>query len=157
MRAKKSINEHPEMHMPQERKNDPKISASVEAVKETIKAGAPAVYKVLNGAGNMAATALLTVVGYTYNAVHEEWAALKTQVAEIRKELDSLPTSEEIESLRRQVDNSENKTVLLDPSIRDKIENLNERIIVIESVCCDAYEPAARTPTRRIRAHKEPE
>ena len=143
--------------MPQERKNGPKTSASVEAVKETIKAGAPIVYKVLNGAGNMAATALLTVVGYTYNAVHEEWAALKTQVAEIRKELSKLPTPEEIESLRRQVDNSENKTVLLDPAIRDKIENLNERIIVIESVCCDAYEPSVRTPTRRIRVHKEPE
>jgi hypothetical protein len=142
--------------MPQREKNDLKTSASVEAVKETIKAGAPVVYKVLNGAGNMAATALLTVVGYTYNAVHEEWAELKSQVVEIRKDLNKLPTPEEIESLRRQIDSTENKTVLLDPAIRDKIENLNERIIVIESVCCDIYESPARSTQRRPRARTEP-
>lgn len=129
----------------------PKTTASVEIIRSQIKAGSPALYaayKLLSGMGSIVSPILLSIAGYLYNTVHSEWVEMKTEVAIIRRELDKMPTPEESDKLREQI-------LAADPLVREKLEDLsdrvrdlNERTVLVESVCCD-YAPIKRQSHRK--------
>ena len=98
--------------------------------------------------GSIVSPILLSIAGYLYNTVHSEWVEMKTEVAIIRRELDKMPTPEESDKLREQI-------LAADPLVREKLEDLsdrvrdlNERTVLVESVCCD-YAPIKRQSHRK--------
>ena len=75
-------------------------------------------YRMLSSVGSVASTIILALVAIVYNEVRDEWRELKNNVSAIQKELDTAPTSVEFDQ------------------VRSKLQNLNDRVIVIENRCC---------------------
>lgn len=88
---------------------------SVEAIAAKAVVGAPTVLRIVSGLGSFASTAILAIIGLAWTEVRDEWRELKSSVADIRHELDRQPKPEEFEKLR------------------DRVEQINERLIRIES------------------------
>jgi len=88
---------------------------NVEALAQNAKIGLPLALRIISGLGNTSATILLALVGYAYSSIHAEWAELKATVEAIKTEVSRMPTPEEYQRLR------------------DKVDQVNERLIRIES------------------------
>lgn len=90
-------------------------TTSVETLVAKTTVAAPTLYRIVSGFGSIASTAVLAIIGMAWSEVRSEWRELKDSVAEIRQELDKQPSPEEFEKLR------------------DKVEQINDRLIRIES------------------------
>ena len=88
---------------------------SVEAIAARATVAAPTLYRIVSGLGSAASTVILAIVGMAWSEVRDEWRDLKSQIGEIRKELDRQPSPEEFDKLR------------------DKVGEINERMIRIEA------------------------
>lgn len=88
---------------------------NVEALANNAKVGLPLLLRIISGLGNTSATILLALVGYAYSTIHSEWSELKAAVESIKAEVSRMPTPEEYQRLR------------------DKVDQVNERLIRIES------------------------
>lgn len=93
----------------------PQTTSSLESIASSATLKAPTVYRILSGFGSVASTAILAIIGLVWSEVRSEWRELKDSVAEIRHELDRQPSPEEFNKLR------------------DKVDQINERVIRIES------------------------
>jgi hypothetical protein len=105
-------------------------TSSVEAVAAQMKVGLPTAYKILSGVGSTASTVILILLSALYSEFRAEWAAVKADVAAVRRELDTMPTPEEYQR------------------IYTRIDDLTERLIVVESRC---YFDPPHQPTPRLR------
>jgi hypothetical protein len=116
-------------------KRTPLSTATVEAVATQMRANMmPTAYKVVSGIGSTAATLLLGLFGYIYSDLHTEWKEMKTDVAELRRQVERMPTAEEYQH------------------IDDRLDDLTERIILLESRCCSPsvpYTPPSLRGSRR--------
>lgn len=93
----------------------PHTTTSIETIAARATLGAPTLYRIVSGLGSAASTVILALVGFAWNEVRNEWRDLKESIAEIRHELDRQPSPEEFDKLR------------------DKVDQINERVIRIES------------------------
>lgn len=89
-------------------------------------------FRMLSGFSSIITTIMLALAGFTYNEILRDWNEMRQSVAEIRKAVDAAPTSDELDR------------------IRQKVDNLNERLILIESRCCGEY------PLRNPMRSREP-
>ena len=92
-------------------------TTSVEAIAARATVGAPTVFRILSGFGSAASTTVLALIGFAWSEVRDEWADLKTQIAEIRHELDRQPSPEEFEKLREKVDQVNDRLIRLEATI----------------------------------------
>lgn len=90
-------------------------TTSIEALAAKATLQAPTLYRIFSGLGSAASTVILAIVGFAWSEVRDEWRDLKTQITEIRHELDRQPSPEEFDKLR------------------DKVDQINERMIRLES------------------------
>ena len=90
-------------------------TTSIETLAARATVGAPTLYRIVSGLGSAASTAILAIVGFAWSEVRDEWRDLKSQIADIRHELDRQPSPEEFDKLR------------------DKVDQINERMIRIEA------------------------
>jgi hypothetical protein len=102
------------------------------ASSPTTKGNLYAAFRMLSGFSSIVTTVMLALAGFTYNEILRDWNEMRQSVAEIRKAVDSAPTADELDR------------------IRQKVDNLNERLIVIESRCCGEY------PLRNTTRSREP-
>lgn len=93
----------------------PASTLNVETLANNAKIGLPLAMRIISGLGNTSATILLALVGYAYSTIHAEWTELKATVEAIKVEVSRMPTPEEYQRLR------------------DKVDQVNERLIRIES------------------------
>ena len=93
----------------------PQSSMNLEALAANARIGAPLMFRIFSSIGSLASTLLLAIIGFAWTEVHDEWKALKANIEDIRKELDAQPTPEEFERMR------------------DKLEQVNDRLIRIEA------------------------
>ena len=126
-------------------------SASLAALRQ-LSANAPSFGKIITGANSFGATALLTFAGYTYTSIHSEWEEMRDTVESVRHDLDKMPTPEEFDQLKRDLEILSAKASANDPDISDKIADLHSRIILIEGLCCagDREEPSRSRLRRNI-------
>lgn len=87
----------------------------MEALVAKAQVGAPLMLRIFSGLGSFASTVVLALVGYAWNEVRTEWAQLKASVEAIQIEIAQQPSPEEFEKLR------------------ERVEQINERLIRIES------------------------
>ena len=104
----------------------PERSAPTGSVESIQNLKVTTAYRMLSSVGSVASTIILALVAVVYNEVRDEWRELKDSVAAIQKELDTAPTASEFEQ------------------VRSKLQNLNDRIIVIENRCCGFEEYPGR-------------
>ena len=90
-------------------------TTNIEALASRMHVGAPLMFRIFSGLGSFASTVVLALVGFAWNEVRNEWRELKESIAEIRHELDRQPSPEEFDKLR------------------EKVEQINDRLIRIES------------------------
>jgi hypothetical protein len=93
----------------------PATSANVEAMIANAKVGVPTFYRIFSGIGSFASTVILALIGFVWSEVRDEWVGLKSQIADIRHELDRQPSPEEFDKLR------------------DKVDQVNDRLIRLEA------------------------
>jgi hypothetical protein len=94
---------------------DRQSTTSIETLAAKATLQAPTLYRIFSGLGSAASTVILAIVGFAWSEVRDEWRDLKTQITEIRHELDRQPSPEEFDKLR------------------DKVDQINERMIRLES------------------------
>ena len=120
--------------MSEDRRQTTISTSSIEAVASQVKASMmPTAYKVVSGIGSTASTLLLGLLGYIYSDLHTEWTNMKTDVAELRRQVERMPTAEEYQH------------------IDDRLDDLTERIILLESRCCSPSVPYTPPPLRGSR------
>lgn len=90
-------------------------TTSLETLAAKAHIGAPTAFRIFAGIGNLASTVILAIIGLAWTEVRDEWRELKASIVEIRKDLDAQPSPEEFERMR------------------EKLEQVNERLIRIES------------------------
>lgn len=96
----------------------PDRSAPTGSVESISSLKVSTAYRMLSSVGSVASTIILALVAIVYNEVRDEWRELKNSVSAIQKELDTAPTAAEFDQ------------------VRSKLQNLNDRVIVIENRCC---------------------
>lgn len=90
-------------------------TTSVETMVARAQVGAPLLLRIFSGLGSFASTVMLGLIAFAWNEVRTEWSELKASVEAIQIELAQQPSPEEFEKLR------------------DRVEQINERLIRIES------------------------
>lgn len=88
---------------------------NLEALAANARIGAPLMFRIFSSIGSLASTLLLAIIGFAWTEVHDEWKALKANIEDIRKEMDAQPSPEEFQRMR------------------DKLEQVNDRLIRIEA------------------------
>lgn len=90
-------------------------SLNIEALASRATIGAPLLYRIFSGIGGFASTAILAIIGFAWTEVRDEWREMRTTIESIRVDLNKQPTPEEFEKLR------------------ERVEQVNERLIRIEA------------------------
>ena len=89
-------------------------TTSIETIAARATVGAPTLYKVISGLGSAASTVILALIGFVWSEVRGEWIELKSQITEIRHELDRQPSPEEFDKLREKVDQVNDRLIRLE-------------------------------------------
>ena len=89
-------------------------TTSIETIAARATLGAPTLYRIVSGLGSAASTVILALVGFAWSEVRDEWRDLKSQIADIRKELDRQPSPEEFDKLREKVDQINDRMIRIE-------------------------------------------
>lgn len=92
-------------------------TTSLETLAARSTIAAPTLYRIFSGIGSIASTVILGLIGFAWSEVRDEWADLKSQITEIRHELDRQPSPEEFNKLRDKVDLINDRLIRLEASL----------------------------------------
>jgi hypothetical protein len=88
---------------------------SLETMASRAVVGVPMAWRIFQGLGSAASTALLVILTFAFQTVRSEWQELRAEMAEIRAKLALQPSPEEF------------------GKIRDDLHDIDRRVIRLES------------------------
>ena len=88
---------------------------SLETMASRAVVGVPLAWRIFQGLGSAASTALLVILSFAFQTVRTEWQELRAELTEIRAKLAAQPSPEEF------------------GKIRDDLHDIDRRVIRLES------------------------